>query len=121
MVFLRLKKIPANLLFHQNLTKAVAVFLCKLHTALSNNQLAFLFRICEQTIANFYINLAREDLHKNLVPKFINYNDRSVLIAHNTLMTKTLFDIFDDKTYSIFDATYRLAQKSKTYAGQKQL
>jgi len=50
--------------------KHVAVFLCKLCTALSNNQLAFLFGICERTIAN-YINLAREDLHKNLVPKLI--------------------------------------------------
>lgn len=100
--------------------KHVAVFLCKLRTALSNNQLAFLFGVCEQTIAN-YINLAREDLHKNLVPKFINYNDRSVLVAHNTLMAKTLFDIPDNKTCSIFDATYRLAQKSKNYAGQKQL
>jgi len=28
-------------------------------------------------------------------------------------MAKTLFDISDDKTYSIYDATYRLAQKSK--------
>jgi len=32
-----------------------------------------------------------------------------------------LFDIFDDKTCSIFDATYHLAQKSKNYAEQKQL
>jgi len=93
----------------------VAVFLDKLHTALSNNQLAFLFGVCEGTIAN-YINLAREDLHKNLVPKFNNYNDRSVLIAHNTPMAKTLFKI-SDKT-CIFDAIYRLAQKSKNYAGQ---
>jgi len=69
-----------------------------------NNQLVFLFGICEQTIAN-YINLARENLHKNLVPKFNNYNDRPVLIAHNTPMAKTLFDIPDDKTCSIFDAT----------------
>jgi len=78
-----------------------------------------LFEVCEQTIAS-YINSARKDLYKNLVPKFINYNDRSVLIAHNTLMAKTLFDIPDDKTCSIF-AIYRLAQKSKNYAGQKQL
>jgi len=98
--------------------KHVALFLCKLRTAFSNNQLAFLFGVCERTIAS-YINLAREDLHKNLVPKFINYNDRSVLIAHNTSMAKTLFDISDDKTCSIFDTTYRLAQKSKNYARQK--
>jgi len=71
-----------------------------------------LFRVCERTIAS-YINLAREDLHKNLVAKFINYNDRSVLIAHNTLMAKILFDTPDDKTCSIFEVTYRLAQKSK--------
>jgi len=36
-------------------------------------------------------------------------------------MAKTLFDIPDDKICSIFDATYRLAQKSTNYAGQKQL
>jgi len=69
--------------------------LCKLRIALSNNQLAFLFEVCERTTAN-YINLAREDLHKNLVSKFINYSDRSVLIAHNIPMIKT-FDIPDDK------------------------
>jgi len=50
--------------------KYVVVFLCKLHTALSNNQLTFLFGVCARTIAN-YSNLAREDLHKNLVPKLI--------------------------------------------------
>jgi len=100
--------------------KHVVVFLCKLRTAISNNQLAFLFVVCERMIAN-YINLARENLHKNLVPKCINYNDRSVLIAHNTPMAKTLFDIPDDKTCSIFDVIYRLTQKSKNYAGQKQL
>jgi len=94
------------------------LFFCASY-AFSNNQLAFLFGVCERTIAN-YINLARENLYKNLVSKFINYNDRSVLITHNTPMTKTLFDIPDDKT-SIFDLTYLLAQKSKNYAGQKQL
>jgi len=94
------------------------LFLCKLRTALSNNQLAFLFGVCERTIVN-YINLARENLHKNLVSKFINYNDCSVLIAHIST-AKTLFDIPDDKT-CIFHATYRLAQKSKNFAGQKQL
>jgi len=41
------------------------------------------------------------------------------MIAHNTPMTKTLFDILNDKTCSIFDVTYSLAQKSKNYAGQK--
>jgi len=67
--------------------------------------------------ANDYINLAREYFHKNLVPKFINYNNRAVLFAHNTPIAKTLFDIPDDKTCSIFDAT--ILQKSKNYAGQK--
>jgi len=36
-------------------------------------------------------------------------------------MVKILFDIPDDKTCSIFDATYCLTQKSKNYMGQKQL
>jgi len=36
-------------------------------------------------------------------------------------MAKTLFDIPDDKICSIFDATYRLIQKLKNYAGQNQL
>jgi len=58
--------------------------------------------------------LAREDLHKNLVPKFINYNDRSILIVHNTPMAKTLFDIPDDKTCSIFDATNRSPSQVKS-------
>jgi len=116
--FFTIKKIQQICYFITCEPKHVVIFLCKLRTALSNNQLAFLFGVCEQTIVN-YINLAREDLHKSLVPKIINYNNRSVLIAHNTLMAKT-FDIPDDKT-CIFDATYHLAQKSKNYIGQKQL
>jgi len=120
MVFLRKKKYRKPVFIKTCEPKHVAAFLCKLRTALFNNQLPFLFGVCERTIAN-YINLAREDHHRNLVPKFINYNDRSVLIAHNTPMAKTLCDIPDDKTCSLSDATYRLAQKSKNYAEQKQL
>lgn len=52
---------------------------------------------------------------------FINDNARSILIAHNTSIVKTLFDIPNDKACLVFDATYRLAQKSKNFAGQKQL
>jgi len=116
MVFLRLKKILGCFIKTCE-SKHVAVFLCKLRTALSNNQLGFLSGVCKRTITT-YINLARKDLHKNLVPKFINYNDRSVLIAHNTPMAKTLFDDPDDQTCSIFDATCRLA-KIKKLCGTK--
>jgi len=77
-----------------------------------------LFRISEQTIAD-YINLAREDLLENLVPKFLNNNNRSILIDYNTPMAKMLFDIPENKTCSIFDTTFRLAQKN--FSGQKQL
>jgi len=65
------KSVVSSKLVNQSM---LLFFLCKLRTALSNNQ-AFLFEVCERTIAN-YISLAREDLYKNLVPKFINYNDR---------------------------------------------
>jgi len=34
-------------------------------------------------------------------------------------MAKMLFDILENKTCSIFDATYRLAQKSKNVLEQK--
>lgn len=54
----------------------VAVFLCKLRISLSNEQLAFLFGCCRQTISN-YIDKARKDLLENLVPEFINKNDRT--------------------------------------------
>jgi len=43
------------------------------------------------------------------------------LIDYYILMAKTSFDIPDDKTCSIFSTIYRLAQKSKNYARQKQL
>lgn len=82
----------------------MAIFLCELRTVLSSTQLAFLFEYCEQAIAN-NTNYAREDLHKNFVPKFLNNNDRSGLINHNTSIAKTLFDIPDDKDCVIFDAT----------------
>lgn len=98
----------------------VAVLLCKMRTALSNQQLAYLFGCCENTIAN-YLNKAREDLIMNFLPQFINNNDRSTLINHNTPMAKELFDIPDDRSCCVFDATYRLAQKSKNFAGQKHL
>ena len=89
-------------------SKHIAVVLCKLRTSLSNSQLAFLFEVSDQTIAN-YRNLAREDFLQNLVSQFINNNDRSVLLSHNTQMAKILFDIANDKACLVFDATYRLA------------
>lgn len=100
--------------------KHLAVFLCKLRTSLSNEQLSFLFRCSDQTIAN-YMNKARSDLSENLVPKFINNNDRSVFLSHSTPMAKTLFDVNDENGFCLFDATYRFVQKSKNFAGQKQL
>lgn len=78
-----------------------------------------MFGVCENTISN-YLNLVREDFLTNLVPKFINCQDRSVLIAHKTVMLKVLFDIPDDTACVIFGATYRLAQKSN-FARQKEL
>ena len=101
-------------------SKHIAVLFCKLRTSLPKSQLAFLFGVSDQTIAN-YMNLAREDLLQNLVPQFINNNDRSVLLSHNTQIAKILFDIANDKACLHFDATYRLAQKSSNFAGQKQL
>jgi len=77
--------------------KYVGIFLCKLHTFLSNKHLAFSFKVSEQTIAN-YINLAREDLLENLVPKFLNKNNRSVLINHS-IPTKMLFNIPENLQY----------------------
>lgn len=100
--------------------KHVAVLLCKLRTSLSNKQLSFLFGCCEQTIAN-YMNSARSDLLKSLVPQFLNNNDRNIILNHNTPMAKALFDIDDQNGICCFDATYRFVQKSKNFAGQKQL
>lgn len=66
--------------------------------------LAYL-EFAKKTICN-YLNLVKKDLLKNLVPKFINCKDSAVLVAHKTNMSKVLFDIPDDKTCIIFDATY---------------
>lgn len=74
--------------------KHVAVFLCKIRTSLANKQLSFLFGCCEQTIAN-YMTKAREDLLENLVPLFLNNNDRNIILAHNTPTAKALFDVSD--------------------------
>lgn len=100
--------------------KHVAVLLCKMRTSLSNKQLSFLFGCCEQTIAN-YMNIARVDLMENLVPQFLNSSDRNVILNHNTPTAKVLFDVGDDNGVCLFDATYRFVQKSKNFAGQKQL
>lgn len=100
--------------------KHVAVLLCKIRTSLSNEQLSFLFGCSDRTIAN-HMNHARIDLLKNFVPHFHNNGDRSVLLRHNTPMAKALFDVGDENGVCLFDATYRLVQKSKNFAGQKQL
>lgn len=100
--------------------KHVAALLCKMRTGLSNEQIGYLFGVSRTTIARF-TSSARDDLMKNLVPKFINYVDRSILLGHNTPMAKVLYDIPPDKLCFIFDATYRFAQKSANFAGQKLL
>ena len=101
-------------------TKDIAILLCKLRTSLSNEQIGFLFGCCHQTVSN-RMDCTRKDLLKNLVPKFLNNNDRNTVVNNNTVMAKALFDIPNDKDCVIFDDTYRLAQKSKNFAGQKQL
>lgn len=98
----------------------IAVFLCKLRTSLANQQLGFLFGVCERTIAN-YMNFVRDDLLQNFVPKFINSNSRETFVQHITKIARTLFDIPNDRGCAIFDATYRLCQKSKNFAGQKNM
>lgn len=100
--------------------KHVAILLCKLRTSLSNKQLSFLFGCCEQTIGNC-MNKARSDLLQNLVPRFLNNNDRNIILNHNTPIAKALFDVGDQNGVCLFDATYRFVQKSKNFAGQKQL
>lgn len=100
--------------------KHVAVLLCKMRTSLSNQQLSFLFGCCERTIAN-YMTIARTDLLENLVPQFLNNNDRNIIVSHNIPTAKVLFDIGDENGVCLFDATYRFAQKSKNFAGQKQM
>lgn len=98
----------------------IAIFLCKLRTALSHEQIAFLFGVCQATVTNA-ITAVNEDLTANMVPLFINTNNRSTLLEHKTPISSTLFDISADKACYIFDATYRFAQKSKNFSGQKQL
>ncbi|XP_037030484.1 uncharacterized protein LOC119070320 [Bradysia coprophila] len=100
--------------------KHVAVLLCKMRTSLSNKQMSFLFGCCEQTIAN-HMTKARNDLLENLVPLFLNNNDRNIILNHNTPIAKSLFDMDDQNGVCLFDATYRFAQKSKNFVGQKQL
>lgn len=100
--------------------KHVAVLLCKMRTSLSNQQLSFLFGCSDQTIAN-HMTLARTDLLENFVPLFINNPDRDDILSHNTPTAKALFDIPDENGACCFDATYRFAQKSKNFAGQKQM
>lgn len=100
--------------------KHVAVLLCKLRTSLSNKQISFMFGCSEQTIAN-HMSRARKDLLQNLVPLFLNNNDRNIVLNHNTPIAKALFDVKDENGVCLFDATYRFVQKSKNFAGQKQL
>lgn len=100
--------------------KHVAVLLCKMRTSLTNKQLSFLFGCSDQTIAN-HMTLARNDLLQNMVPLFINNPDRDEIVGHNTPIAKALFDMSDENGLCCFDATYRFCQKSKNFAGQKQL
>lgn len=84
--------------------KHIAVLLCKMRTYLSNKQLSFLFGCGEQTVAD-HMKLARSDLLKNLVPRFLNSTDRNVVLSHNTPMAKALFEIGDENGAVCFDAT----------------
>lgn len=76
---------------------------------------------CSETTIASYMTTARDDLLANLVPLFLNNNDRNVIISHNTPTAKVLFDVGDENGVCLFDATYRFVQKSKNFAGQKQM
>lgn len=112
--------------FHQILEYApdcepanIAVLLCKLRTSLANEQIGSLFGISKSTVHN-YISRAVDTLSNYLVPAFLNSHSRETLTTHNTNISRTLFDIPDDGLCLVFDATYRLIQKSANYAAQRQ-
>jgi len=96
--------------------KYVGVFLCKLCKSLSNKQLAFLFGVNERTIAN-YVNLAREDLLENLVPKFLNNNR----IDQLQYLWQKCSSIFEKIKLAVYLTLFRFAQKSKNFSEQMQL
>jgi len=98
----------------------VAIFLCKLRTALSNEKLGFLFGVSRETIRTS-IQAVIEDLTEKMVPAFINTNDRSTLLSHKTPISSALFEIGEENGCVIFDATYRVVQKSQNFSGQKEL
>lgn len=96
----------------------MAVFLCKLRHSMSNFLIGSIFGVCASTVAN-YISSARADLFSNLVPVMLNCHSRSTLASHNTMIARSLFDVSSDDVLIVWDATYRLIQKSANFSAQR--
>lgn len=96
----------------------IAIFLCKLRHSMSNFLIGSIFGCSASTVAN-YISIARSDLLTNLAPAMLNSHSRSTLASHSTQIASTLFDVQPDQTLTVWDATYRLIQKSANFSSQR--
>lgn len=107
-------------LSQKDVSDALFMYLMKLRTAKSNNEIASYFKVSHDTVSK-RIQLARDALKTDIVPKYVNYaRSRADLHTHKTILSHKLFD--ENNTgpiHMILDGTYIYVEKSKSHGFQK--
>lgn len=97
---------------------ALYIFLMKLRTGQTYNQIAPLFNVSRFTIGS-WIRVVRDILHSVFVSLHLYKRKRRDLIANTTPISRKIYDVSDKNAVLCWDATYVFTIKSSNFEFQK--
>lgn len=97
---------------------AVYVYLMKLRTDNTFDQIAPHFNVCPKTISS-WIRKTRDIVHTELVRLHLYRRKRNDLIWNTTPLSRKIYDASENNAVVVFDATYVFTIKSSNYEFQK--
>lgn len=97
---------------------ALYIFLMRLKTGQTYNQIAPLFYISRITVGS-WIRKVRDILHKNFVTLHLYKRKRQDLISNTTPLSRMLYQVSNQTAVVCWDATYVFTVKSSNFGFQK--
>lgn len=103
----------------ESLRLALYIYLTKLRTNHTYEQIAPLFNISVSTVS-VWIKKIRPLVHKAVVPLYLYNRSREELLNNTTPLSKKLYGVDDKTVIFTLDATYVFTMKSSNFRFQKQ-
>lgn len=102
----------------KNAEIALYIYLMKLRTNHTNQQIAPLFNVNDRTVSS-RIRMVRDILFEQFVPLHLNNYSRDELIKYTTHLSRELYEVGNDTAIVTFDGTYIYTIISSNYGFQK--